>query len=127
MRYTDEQTERAIAGLTAVIRDAGNPLPAPEGGRAMETEGREADAMSARLRMIYPSIPADSEQSVRAQLWRLILDGNYEGIEIVRTLDYDRAWEDTAGGARRPALGSYYERWYSSRLKNGLTSLICGL
>ena len=127
MRYTDEQTERAIAVLTAVIRDAGKPLPVPEEVRAMETEGREADALSARLRMIYPTIPADSEQSVRAQFWRLILDGNYEGIEIVRTLDYDHAWEDTDGGARHPALGSYYERWYSSRLKNGLTSLICGL
>ena len=127
MRYTDEQTEQAIEILTAVIRASGTPLPAPAEVRAMEAEGREAEVMTAKLRMVYPTVPDEADTSQHAKLWRLILDGRYEGIEIARTLDYGRAWADTAGGARRPALGSYFERWYSSRLKNGLTGLICGL
>ena len=126
MRYTDEQTERAIEILTAVIAASGTPLPEPSEVLAMEAEGRENEAMAAKLRMIYPSVPPETESSLRAKLWRRILDGQYEGIEVARSLDYAAAWNDTAGGTRRPALGSRFERWYGARLRNALTALITG-
>ena len=124
MRYTDEQTERAIEILTAVIAASGTPLPAPSEVRAMETEGRDTEVMTAKMRMLYPTVPAETETSERARLWRRILDGQYEGIEVVRTMDYEKAWTDTDGGSHRPKLGTSFERWYSARLRNALAALI---
>lgn len=130
MRFTDEQTERAIGIITRVIKDSGKPLlPADEVRRlelAAEQGDREADekAAAAKLRMIFPTVPPPSASGQRALLWELTVNGQYEGITIADRLNYSAAWEDTRCGTFKAPLGSYFERWSSNRIKNMLAVLI---
>lgn len=126
MRFDDEQTARAIRVISAVQQRSGQPLPAPEELRETEkrAEAGEEEAadelLTARLRLIYPTEPEPPYSGGRALLWQSIVDGRYEGIAVAQSLDYPRAWADLQGEGRRPALGSYFERWLSLAIRQEL-------
>ena len=126
MRFDDEQTARAIRVITAVQRRSGQPLPAPEQLRQTEKRAEAGDVsaadelLAARLRLIFPSVPEESRGDERALLWQSIVGGRYEGIAVAEGLDYRRAWADLQGEGKRPALGSYFERWLSRALRQEL-------
>ncbi|MBQ1342797.1 MAG: hypothetical protein IIY40_01395 [Firmicutes bacterium] len=126
MRFDDEQTERAIRVITAVQRLSGQPLPEPEQLRETEKQAQAGDRdaadelLAARLRLIYPTLPQPPYSGERALLWQSIVSGRYEGIAVAQSLDYPRAWADLQGEGKRPALGSYFERWLSRALRQEL-------
>ena len=126
MRFDDEQTERAIRVITAVQQASGQPLPSPEELRQTEKLAEAGDVsaadelLAARLRLIFPSVPEETCGGERALLWRSIVGGRYEGIAVAQGLDYRRAWADLQGEGKRPALGSYFERWLSRALRQEL-------
>ena len=126
MRFDDEQTEGAIRVISAVQQMSGQPLPAPE--QVRETEKRAAagdgaaaeELLAARLRLIYPTLPQPPYSGERELLWQSIVSGRYEGICVAESLDYSRAWADLQGEGKRPALGSYFERWLSLAIRQEL-------
>ncbi|MBO7668236.1 MAG: hypothetical protein J6T26_07225 [Firmicutes bacterium] len=126
MRFDDEQTKAAIRVITAVQRLSGAPLPKPEELRETAQRARAGEAaaaeelLAARLRLIYPTVPQPPYSGERELLWQSIVEGRYEGISVAERLDYDRAWADLQGEGRRPALGSYFERWLSVALRQEL-------
>ncbi len=126
MRFDDEQTARAIRVITAVQQASGQPLPAPEELRQTEKLAEAGDVsaadelLAAKLRLIFPSVPEESRGGERALLWRSIVGGRYEGICVAESLDYPRAWADLQGEGKRPALGSYFERWLSLAIRQEL-------
>ena len=126
MRFDDEQTARAIRVISAVQQRSGQPLPTPEQLRETEqrAEAGDRDAadelLTARLRLIYPTEPEPPYSGERELLWQSIVGGRYEGIAVAQSLDYPRAWADLQGEGRRPALGSYFERWLSLAIRQEL-------
>ncbi len=129
MRFTDEQTDIAIDIIhlveTAARENA--PLPDPQDVEKWENEAAAGDndafkkAMCAKLRMLYPAIPGGPARSDADRLWRTILNGRYEGILVVRSLEYRRAYEEYTFP---PRLGSYFERWMSMAVKTELTNAV---
>ena len=64
-----------------------------------------------------PQPPGSGEREL---LWQSIVSGRYEGIAVAQSLDYPRAWADLQGEGKRPALGSYFERWLSVAIRQEL-------
>ena len=126
MRFDDEQTERAIRVITAVQRLSGQPLPVPEQLRETEKQAQAGDRdaadelLAAKLRLIFPALPQPPGSGERELLWQSIVSGRYEGIAVAQSLDYPRAWADLQGEGKRPALGSYFERWLSVAIRQEL-------
>lgn len=126
MRFDEEQTARAIRIISAVQQMSGQPLPAPEEVREREKRARAGDGeaseelLTAKLRLIFPTVPEPPYSGERALLWQSIAEGRYEGILVARGLDYPRAWADLQGEGKRPALGSYFERWLSLAIRQEL-------
>ena len=132
MRFTDQETEEAIRIVRAVREESGTPLLSPDEMERLESAAAEGDrdayarVITAKLRLLYPVVPLAAEKSAHSgtdMLWQSIMDGRLEGIRMVESLDYRRAWEDIQNG-RGQTLGSYLERWQSSRLKNEIM-LMC--
>ncbi|MBQ6353258.1 MAG: hypothetical protein IJJ28_08320 [Lentisphaeria bacterium] len=123
---------------------SGQPLPAPaevlewkrraEAGAGLDEDDaarREADDayvawMTAALRMLYPVVTERAGGSPREQLWASILDGRLEGIRLAESLDYARAWEETAGGTRRPPYGGYFDRFCNTAVRSELARFFAG-
>ena len=125
MRFNDGQTEEAIEILTMVqsVVTEKEPLPKPSAVAAWESRAAEGDreaykrVMSAKLRLVYPVIPEPPYISPRHKLWQSIIEGRYEGILVVNSLDYGQAYDDVSFPLR---LGSYLERWLSYAVQNEL-------
>ena len=130
MRFTDEQTEQAIQIIESVRRQSGAPLLSPEEAERLEAAAANGDGeayvelITAKLRLLYPDIPKESKSSLGSRLWQSIEQGRLEGILVVSSLDYRRAWEEIQAGTQNK-IGSYFERWQSSRLKNELAAACC--
>lgn len=130
MRFTDEETERAIAVLTAVQRDSGKPLPLPDAVNCLAQRAEAGDSAAAtalyaaRLRLIFPTVPCPPYRSERARLWESIVGGRYEGIRVAERLDYRQAVSDRKDGWFR--LGSATERYLSLRIRQELAQILAG-
>lgn len=125
MIFSDEQTVVAIDIIHMVetaVKEK-KPLPKPEDVLKWEkdTETGNAEAykqlMCAKLQMLFPAISENSGSSYPDRLWHLIKSGRFEGILVVNSLDYKRAYE---GYEWPPSLGSYFERWLNAAVKNEL-------
>ena len=129
MRFTDEQTDAAIDIIhlveTAARENAA--LAEPKDVEQWEKEAASGNtdaykkAMCAKLRMLYPAVPEGPARSDAERLWKTILNGRTEGILVVRSLDYRRAFEEYEFP---PRLGSYLERWMSTAVKTELTNAV---
>ncbi|MBQ9046415.1 MAG: hypothetical protein IJ120_00795 [Solobacterium sp.] len=130
VRFSDAETEQAIAVLTAVINASGKPMPVPEIVRVFDEHAATGDSraqaasLAARLRMIYPVVPKQPFRSPYEKLWGTIMSGRYEGILIARHLDYAQAWIDTAGGTKHAAPGSAFDRWLTLAVKQELANAL---
>ncbi|MCR4672855.1 MAG: hypothetical protein K5637_06435 [Lachnospiraceae bacterium] len=124
-RFTDEETETAIDIISSVIADAKSdaPLPSPEEEAEWESLAESGDkeafkkVMTAKLRLVYPTIPEPPYHSSWGMLWESIISGRYEGILAVKSLNYQKAYQEYSVPLK---LGSYPERWISYALKNEL-------
>lgn len=129
MFFSDEETEAAIdiIHMVKAAADENMPLSRPEDVARWEKDAEAGDEeaykklMCAKLHMIFPVIPEDSGTSATDRLWQSIASGRLEGILVVNSLDYEKAYEDYEWP---PRLGSYIERWISVAVKSELTRAI---
>ena len=129
MIFTDEQTEIAIDIIHMAEKAAKEKIPFPDPVDVLKWEKEAAagnkesykQAMCAKLHMVYPVLPVGSGSPDRAKLWQSIVDGRYEGILVVNSLDYQKAYEEYE---TPPRLGSYFERWLSTAIRNELARAI---
>lgn len=127
--FSDEQTDIAI-DIVHMVESAARekrPLPEPDDVARWEKEAEAGNneaykkLMCAKLYMIYPEIPGTSGGSNWARLWNSIVSGRLEGILVINSLDYRKAYEAYAWP---PKLGTYLERWMAYALKNELAKAI---
>ena len=129
MFCSDEQTVVAIDIIQMVetaVKEK-KPLPKPEDviNWEMDAEAGNEEAykqlMCAKLQLMFPVIPEDFGTSNPDRLWHLIASGRFEGILVVNSLDYKKAYEEYEWP---PRLGSYFERWLSAAVKNELVRAV---
>ena len=114
-------TERLIQVMRLVKEQSGQPLMTAEEYAALSADILQT---TAKLRLIFPNVPErEGGSSTRARLYRALLDGWYEGLHIVDSLDYARAWQDLQENGGRAKISSYFDRWCTYELKQGVTWL----
>lgn len=131
MFFSEEQTATAIDIIHMVETAAKEkkPLPKPEEVVRWENDAKAGNEdaykqlMSAKLQMLFPALPRSSGTSNTDRLWHTIISGRLEGILVVNSLDYEKAYD---GYVWPPKLGSYFERWASAAVKNELVRAIAG-
>ncbi|MBQ6622380.1 MAG: hypothetical protein IJH75_06060 [Mogibacterium sp.] len=130
MRFTEEETDRAIRIVTEVQRRFGEPLEPPETVLEYRQRAEEGDPeayvawMTAALRMLYPVKPSETGSSPQELLWKTIQDGRLECIRPAGALNYALAWEETCGGTRRAPFGSYFDSFCTTVLRAELVRMI---
>lgn len=129
MFFSEDQTAAAIDIIHMVETAAKEkkPLPKPEDVARWENDSNAGNEdaykqlMCAKLQMLSPALPEGSGTSNTDRLWDTILSGRLEGILVVNSLDYEKAYD---GYVWPPKLGSYFERWASAAVKNELVKAI---